>query len=182
MCGTVEVTADTLAPGQRVAATFPGCCGTMDGMQGQCWIMGHGYEGRTIAQYVEDLCVWQVDVVVDVRLNAISRKKGFSKTALRETLAEAGIRYEHRPELGNPKDNRAGFWEPGTADHRHAVSRFAASLAGASSADALRELADMATEQRVMLLCFEADERCCHRRVVLDQVKQLVAARELADV
>lgn len=155
---------------------------TMASMREQVWIMGHGYEGRTIDEYIGDLHAWDVDVVVDVRLNAISRKKGFSKTALRAALADAGICYEHRPELGNPKDNRAGFWEPGTAGHRDAVSRFAASLTGAPSVATLGELAAMATEQRVVLLCFEADEQCCHRRVVLDRVKQIVATRELASV
>jgi hypothetical protein len=32
-----------------------------------------------------------------------------SKTALERALTEAGIAYEHRRDLGNPKTNRSGF-------------------------------------------------------------------------
>lgn len=148
-------------------------------MREQVWIMGHGYEGRDVAQYVEDLRAWNADVLVDVRLNAISRKKGFSKTALRSALADAGIRYEHRPELGNPKDNRDGFWEPGTDRHRAAVARFDASLDGVEAADAVQRVAEMAIRERVVLLCFEADERCCHRKVVIQRVRDYAATLEL---
>lgn len=154
----------------------------MAGMREHGWIMGHGYEGRSIAEYIADLSSWGADVLVDVRLNPISRKRGFSKTALREALAEAGVRYEHRPALGNPKDNRDGFWKPGTPQHRTAVSRFRDVLAVDQAAEDLAELAELANDQRVVLLCFEAEERCCHRKVVLEQVRQLVAERSLVGV
>ncbi|WP_448759848.1 DUF488 domain-containing protein [Actinomyces oricola] len=47
--------------------------------------------------------------LVDVRLNPVSRVRGFSKNRLRERLEASGLVYEHRPELGNPKNNRAGY-------------------------------------------------------------------------
>ncbi|SEM69999.1 DUF488 domain-containing protein [Nonomuraea pusilla] len=59
------------------------------------------------------------ELLVDVRLTPISRKRGFSKTALATALAAAGIACRHMRALGNPKWNRAGFSgspaEPGTA-------------------------------------------------------------------
>lgn len=54
-------------------------------------LLGVGYEGLTISEYVQVLCDLQVSTLVDVRLNAISRKPGFSKTRLKSYLAEAGI-------------------------------------------------------------------------------------------
>ena len=39
-----------------------------------------GYEGRDLVELLLAVSLLSVDVVVDVRLNAISRKKGFSKT------------------------------------------------------------------------------------------------------
>ncbi|WTY53947.1 DUF488 domain-containing protein [Micromonospora sp. NBC_01412] len=42
-------------------------------------------------------------------MTPISRKRGFSKSALSQALATQGIVYEHRRELGNPKENRPGF-------------------------------------------------------------------------
>ncbi|WP_022894774.1 DUF488 domain-containing protein [Agromyces subbeticus] len=55
-----------------------------------------------------------VTALVDVRLNALSRKHGFSKKSLAEGLAGYGITYLHRPQLGNPCDEKS---EPHC--HRH---------------------------------------------------------------
>lgn len=71
--------------------------------------IGVGYEGQEISEFIDGLVQRGVTRLVDVRLTPISRKRGFSKTALRAALAEAGIEYDHRRELGNLKTNRAGF-------------------------------------------------------------------------
>lgn len=52
-----------------------------------------GYEGRVVDSFVEDLGNAGVEVLVDVRELAQSRKRGFSKTALSALLDEAGIEY-----------------------------------------------------------------------------------------
>jgi uncharacterized protein (DUF488 family) len=133
-------------------------------------IIGVGYEGHDISSFIEYLQPWKVDVLVDVRLNAISRKKGFSKKALSSALAEAGIRYEHLPALGNPKDNRDGFWSPGTKKAAMAHKTYCELLAAEPAADALTYLAQLAGTVHVALLCFEASEACCHRRLILEAV------------
>jgi hypothetical protein len=97
-------------------------------------VIGVGYEGKDIASFLEELTAWKIGTVVDVRLNPISRKKGFSKKALSEALAEAGIGYSHMPALGNPKDNREGFWAPGTAAAKDAGERFESLLDSESAA------------------------------------------------
>ncbi|MEV5873468.1 DUF488 family protein [Streptomyces sp. NPDC052101] len=78
-----------------------------------------GYEGRDIDSFVASLLDSRIDVVADVRLTPISRKKGFSKTRLGEMLGEAGIDYTRLRGLGNPKENRAPFWD-GRLDVGHA--------------------------------------------------------------
>ena len=45
-------------------------------------LIGVGYEGLTISEYIQVLRELQVTTLVDVRLNAISRKPGFAKTRL----------------------------------------------------------------------------------------------------
>ena len=74
-------------------------------------MIGIGYEGLALSDLIERLREQGATVVDDVRLNAISRKPGFSKRALAAVLEEAGIRYVHDPRLGNPKPNRAGYAE-----------------------------------------------------------------------
>lgn len=137
-------------------------------------LVGMGYEGRTVEELVDELVRSSVSRLVDVRLTPISRKRGLSKTALGSALASAGIAYEHRPELGNPKSNRAGF--AGTPEEReHARAHFASLLNGERAAVALDALADAGRRERVAVLCFEADEHRCHRDVVLQAAHRLGA-------
>jgi uncharacterized protein (DUF488 family) len=139
-------------------------------------VIGVGYEGKDIASFLEELTAWKIGTVVDVRLNPISRKKGFSKRALTEALAEAGVGYSHMRALGNPKDNREGFWAPGTASAKVAGERFESLLDSELAAEKIAELTDLAAGQRVAVLCFEASELCCHRKHVLARVKERLAA------
>ncbi|MFC7545204.1 DUF488 family protein [Plantactinospora sp. GCM10030261] len=77
-----------------------------DAFDGPVGLTGVGYEGRTAEELTAYLVASGVSRLVDVRLNAISRKPGLSKGALMRAMSEAGISYEHRRELGNPKSNR----------------------------------------------------------------------------
>ncbi|GGY58090.1 hypothetical protein GCM10010385_04070 [Streptomyces geysiriensis] len=128
-----------------------------------------GYEGRDIDSFVASLLDSRIDVVADVRLTPISRKKGFSKTRLGEALAEAGIEYTHLRGLGNPKDNRAPFWD-GRLDVGRA--RFRGVLRSEEAQSDLDRLAEHARQSRVAVLCFEKDESRCHRQVVLETVRK----------
>lgn len=128
-----------------------------------------GYEGRDIDEFVAELAARDVDVLADVRLNAISRRRGFSKTALRTALAAAGIEYRHLRELGNPRENRPLFSGPrlelGRATYRSTV------LQTEAGARALAELRALAAEHCVAVMCVERDESRCHRKVVLDALR-----------
>jgi transcriptional regulator with XRE-family HTH domain len=131
-----------------------------------------GYEGRDIDSFVASLLDSRIDVVADVRLTPISRKKGFSKTRLGQALAEAGIEYTHLRGLGNPKDNRAPFWD-GRLDVGRA--RFRGVLRSDEAQSDLDRLAEQARQSRVAVLCFEKDESRCHRQVVLEAVRKRAA-------
>jgi uncharacterized protein (DUF488 family) len=138
-------------------------------MTGSCGVLGVGYQGRDLDAFIAGLVDRGVTRVVDVRLTPISRKPGFSKTALRAALAEAGIAYEHRRELGNPKANRAGFAGP-AAELARARAVYAALLSTEEAARSLDELRARTRRELVALLCFEADERRCHRQVILTRL------------
>src|ERR1039458_1711404 len=68
-----------------------------------------GYEGFEVDGLIEFLMSKGVSMLVDVRLNAVSRKPGWSKFSLLAALEQAGIEYRHERLLGNPKDNRDSF-------------------------------------------------------------------------
>jgi uncharacterized protein (DUF488 family) len=121
-------------------------------------IVSIGYEQRDIDELVELLRSEEVELLVDVRLNAISRKRGFSKTALAAALKEAGIEYRHERALGNPKPNRDPF-RRGEDSARHRYEEHLRDHAGLVH----DELVELAETVRLALLCFERDHASCHR-------------------
>ena len=131
-------------------------------------IVSVGYQGRSVNELIDVLRHGDVEVLVDVRLNPISRKPGFSKNPLCQALAEAGIRYRHERELGNPRENRDPF-------HRE---RYEAHLRKGGSA-VYAELIELARSVRIALLCYERLHRDCHRSSILDLASQQHAVRVL---
>ncbi|WP_264759504.1 DUF488 domain-containing protein [Thermohalobaculum sediminis] len=71
-------------------------------------LMTIGYEGATQAEVIEKLRAARVEVLVDVRAVASSRRAGFSKSILAASLAEAGIDYVHLRALGTPQGRARG--------------------------------------------------------------------------
>jgi len=126
-----------------------------------------GYEGRDQASVLDELVARGVQVLADVRLNAVSRRPGFSKTSLSTALQSVGIEYRHFPGLGNPQDNRAPFRSGRVEQGRAAFGR---RLDDPAPAAELAELADVARSQATAVLCVERDERRCHRQVILERM------------
>jgi len=137
-----------------------------------------GYEGRNLDDLVSQLVVNAVDVLVDVRLNPISRKPGLSKRRLAEALEQVGIQYVHRRELGNPKNNRDAF----RAGSDAAVQRFWEILKTAGGEAALTQVENDLACQVVALLCFERDHGTCHRGIVVEAIRKDLPALQLVTV
>jgi uncharacterized protein (DUF488 family) len=131
-----------------------------------------GYEGWYIDDFVAFLRRSQVQLVADIRKNPISRKKGFSKKTLREALAAVGIEYAHFGGLGVPS-----AWRKMAKDNPAArlkmFSRYVEEILPKKSDD-LKELLRLAKENRVAILCFEADAGDCHRHFVVAHLRRKV--------
>ena len=113
----------------------------------------------------------QIRIIVDVRELPLSRKKGFSKTALRDQLAGAGIDYCHVPALGCPRPIRNQYRADG--DWARYTKDFLAYLQ--TQDVAVRELAQRSRATVACLLCFEADYSVCHRTYVARAAQRLGA-------
>jgi uncharacterized protein (DUF488 family) len=134
-------------------------------------LTGVGYEGATLEEFVQRLRRYGVELLVDVRLNPISRKRGFGKTALADALDEVGIAYRHMRALGNPKWNRAGF-SGGYTELGMARGVYAERLTSVEARECLKQIAESAACCMVAVMCFEADEHRCHRDLVLEAVRE----------
>lgn len=112
-----------------------------------------------------------VERLVDVRELPLSRRRGFSKTALAAALAEGGVEYQHARPLGNPKPYR-DLYRAGQQDEGE--KGYLAHIRNGSSY-AVDELATDLDEQATCLLCFEADHTTCHRSLIVDELHARVA-------
>lgn len=137
-----------------------------------------GYEGFTVEALVDRLAGAGVTTLIDVRLNAVSRRVGFSKRRLAEVLNEAGIAYVHEKELGNPQDNRDSFR---AGDGGVGRGRMRAILSNGSS-DALDRLVELAARERVAVLCVERERARCHRDVITEMAVERNSAIEVVQV
>ena len=127
-----------------------------------------GYEGLDPERLTDALRSAGVTVLADVRAVANSRKRGFSKGALRDGLEGAGLSYAHLRALGTPKSGR----EAARADDAALMRRIFCDevLDTASGEQALDELDAMARAAPTCLLCFERDPARCHRRVLSERL------------
>jgi len=126
-----------------------------------------GYEAATQDAVIGKLKAAGVEVVIDVRAVAASRRAGFSKTLLAASLAEAGIDYVHFRDLGTPKPGRDAARKGHIAEMRRI---FEAHLAEPAAQLQLAHAAEIAGERRAALLCYEADAAGCHRRIVAERI------------
>jgi uncharacterized protein (DUF488 family) len=126
-----------------------------------------GYEGTTVPEFIAALKTAGVERVIDVRALPLSRRPGFSKTALGAALGEADIEYVHLRALGTPADGRAAARAGRHVDlERIYAGQLELPEAMAQSAQML----ELARERRTALLCMEREPAHCHRTLLLDAV------------
>ncbi|MEP9369740.1 DUF488 domain-containing protein [Xanthobacter sp. VNH20] len=119
-----------------------------------------GYEQTTSGAFQGTLTRAGVDLLVDVRAVAASRRPGFSKTALAAGISEHGIAYVHLRALGTPKEGRLAAR---SGDHDALMRIYDAHLATDKAREALDELASLAQGRRICLMCYERHVEGCHR-------------------
>lgn len=121
-----------------------------------------GYEGKTIDAFLNDLIQHNVSTLIDVRKNAFSMKKGFSKNQLKHFLEKVGISYLHLPELGVESKKRKNL--NSRKDYRELFKEYKKTLP--LKKEKIEELEKLAEDNRIALMCFEANKDFCHRGVL----------------
>lgn len=126
-----------------------------------------GYEDQPQDAVIDKLKAAGVDFVVDVRAVAASRRAGFSKTVLGNSLNAEGIGYLHLRDLGTPKPGREAARKGYIGEMRRI---FETHMQTPAAGLALERAIDESRERRVALLCYEADAAGCHRRIVAERI------------
>jgi uncharacterized protein (DUF488 family) len=130
-----------------------------------------GYEGTDIDRFIATLKAVRICILADVRELPLSRKKGFSKTSLRERIEREGMEYVHLSALGDPKEGREAA-RAGRFDQFRKI--YNKHLAQPAPQELLRQLAALVNERTTCLMCFERDPTECHRLIVASQLPKSV--------
>lgn len=129
-----------------------------------------GYERSTQEDFITTLRCQEIQVLVDIRERAQSRRPGFSKTALSLAVNSVGIEYIHIKALGDPKEGRDAA-RAGLIEEFQKI--FGEVMAGDTAQAALADVAELAKSRRVCLMCYESDHKYCHRKIVSDHLEDV---------
>jgi uncharacterized protein (DUF488 family) len=129
-----------------------------------------GYEQAKPAAVLDEIKRAKVDLLVDTRAVAASRRPGFSKRQLSASLDDIGVPYLHLQKLGTPAAGRTAA-KSGDLDTLWRIYD-----KHIKTADAQRELGELVglikSGKRIALLCYCRDPNKCHRSRIVAQVEK----------
>jgi uncharacterized protein (DUF488 family) len=129
-----------------------------------------GYEQAKPAAVLNELKRAKIELLVDTRAVAASRRPGFSKRQLAASLDEAGIDYLHLQKLGTPAEGRAAAR---TGDYDTLWRIYDKHIRQAEPQEELAQLVDwIKSGKRIALLCYCRDPKACHRSRIVANVKK----------
>ncbi len=130
------------------------------------FVGGLGYEKRRIDDFIGMLKAQNVEVLVDVRANAFSRRAEYSSGRLASALKANGIKYVHLKDLGAPVMMRDGH-RLGENDPEFMAAYENHFIASAKAREAYQSIGRDFKGRSICLMCYEANTTQCHRNVIL---------------
>lgn len=131
-----------------------------------------GYEQVSSNAVLDTLSKAGVELLVDVRAVAASRRAGFSKSQLAAGVASRDIGYLHLRGLGTPAEGRQAA-RTGHYDEMRRI--FSDHLQTPTAQEQLDELTALVKSgRRVCLLCFERHPEHCHRMIIAEMICERV--------
>lgn len=118
-----------------------------------------GYEGRSLAEFVDILQEAGVKRLLDVREVASSRRAEYRKASLEKVLTAVGIEYRHVAEAGNPYRHQKHDIDLCLEAYRGYLQKNPSVLTSVSKA---------LGRTPVAVLCYERAHESCHRSVLLE--------------
>src|SRR3989338_10184111 len=129
-----------------------------------------GYEGLDIIAFVKKLKDSNIQQLIDVREIALSRKNGFSKGVLRDSLKQGGVRYQHLSMLGSPRELRHELHRDW--NYEKFFTEYRQHITDPDIQDGITQLEGLSKLKRTAILCFEKDPATCHRNIIGEELKK----------
>ena len=132
------------------------------------WTVGHST--RSGEEFGRILSAHKIEVLLDVRTFPSSRRyPQFNRASLAGALALQKIRYQHEPRLGGRRTPRPDSHN--TAWRNAQFRGYADHMETEDFKLGVRELLELASTQRVVVMCAEAVWWRCHRSLIADYLK-----------
>ena len=139
-----------------------------------------GYEQAAPPAVLKELKDAKIDLLVDTRAVAASRRPGFSKRQLAASLDDAGIAYLHLRKLGTPAEGRAAAR---AGDTKTLWRIYDKHIKTAPAQEALDELLALyKSGKRIALLCYCRDPATCHRSRIAANVRKRARGVKVEDL
>ena len=126
-----------------------------------------GYEGTTLSAFIDVLKAAGVERVLDVRALPLSRRPGFSKSALKGALKNRVLEYLHLKALGTPPEGRAAARSGRYVD---LVRIYEGQLELPEAIAQAAQMMALVAEKPTALLCMERQPAHCHRTLLLNAI------------
>ncbi len=134
----------------------------------EVWTIGHST--RSSEEFTALLMTHKIKLLVDVRSFPGSRRyPQFNRTTLSETLPEVGVMYAHLPSLGGRR--KPNVDSKNTAWKNASFRAYADYMETEEFKEGIKELLELAREDRTAIMCAEAVWWRCHRSLIADYLK-----------
>lgn len=134
-----------------------------------------GYEQAKQAAVLNELKRAKIELLVDTRAFAASRRPGFSKRQLAASLEEAGVAYIHLQKLGTPAEGRAAARGGDTDALWRIYDKHIRKPEPQRELDEL--IALIKSGKRIALLCYCRDPKTCHRSRIVANVRKRMSVK-----
>jgi uncharacterized protein (DUF488 family) len=134
-----------------------------------------GYEQAKPAAVLNELKRARIELLVDTRAVAASRRPGFSKRQLAASLDEIGIGYIHLQKLGTPAEGRVAARSGDTGTLWRIYNKHIRTPGARTELDEL--IALIKSGKRLALLCYCRDPKTCHRSRIVANVKKRIPVK-----
>ena len=132
------------------------------------WTIGHST--HSLEEFVAMLHSFNIELVGDIRSFPSSRRfPQFNKEALEMSLPQSNIQYTHLMKLGGRR--KVNPESKNTTWRNDAFRGYADYMETDSFVEGIKELAEIAQQQRTAYMCSEAVWWRCHRSMVSDYLK-----------
>ncbi len=128
-----------------------------------------GYEGKSVDSFFNLLLKQGIGLIIDVRVNAVSRRHGFSKKQFSDITMRLGLVYRHIPALGIPSNYRVNLTD--FDSYQRLLNRYEREMLSELD-DEIHEVGNLMQETPAVLVCVEKDVRCCHRSRLAEAVSR----------